>query len=266
MGKSIASYAAPIWSTNASYSNFNKIQTALKAALMTATRAHKMASNDHLHQQFLTLKVMDHSDMISAHYIMNCLDHVWHDITSQDPIPWPTKESIHSIHHSTVLHRLDTSGKESPEPAHTRSRSAIQLQGNNRALKDSPPPIADEEQRLNRKQICALSQLWSWHCHLLQDYKNMVVGKPSNICTDCGASPQYVIHLFACNAHPTDMTPDDLGYNPVESIREFSYLDDSTLKKLTTDLGMANSNNNANAKTSESMHAHVVKMAAQRTF
>ena len=51
LGKSIASYAAPVWSTNASDSSFRKIQTAQNAALRTATGAHKMASIDHLHAE-----------------------------------------------------------------------------------------------------------------------------------------------------------------------------------------------------------------------
>ena len=60
LGKSIASYAAPVWSTNASDSSFKKIQTAQNAALRTATGAHKMASIDHLHQESLTLRLKDH--------------------------------------------------------------------------------------------------------------------------------------------------------------------------------------------------------------
>ena len=61
LGKSIANYAVPVWSTNASDSSFKKIQTAQNAALKTATGAHKMANIDHLHQEFLTLRVKDHS-------------------------------------------------------------------------------------------------------------------------------------------------------------------------------------------------------------
>ena len=83
------------------------------------------------------------------------------------------------------------------------------LQGNNRVLKERPPPISDEEQILNR------TQLRSGHCHLLQNYKHMLFGEPLNICTDYGASPQDVIHLFACNAHPTDLLPEDLWRDPV---------------------------------------------------
>ena len=89
LGKSIANYAVPVWSTNASDSSFKKIQTAQNAALRTATGAHKMASINHLHQQSLTLRVKDHSDMFSAQYLVNCLeeDHVCHGITIQDQDP-----------------------------------------------------------------------------------------------------------------------------------------------------------------------------------
>ena len=49
LGKSIASYAAPVWGTNESDSSFKKIQTAQNAALRAATGAHKIASSiDHL--------------------------------------------------------------------------------------------------------------------------------------------------------------------------------------------------------------------------
>ena len=109
LGKYIASYAAPFWSTNASDSSFKKIQqTAQNATSRTTTEAHKMASIDNLHQESLTLNVKDHSDMLSAQYLVNCLeeDHVCHDITTQEPRPILMKETLHSRHHSTVLPRL----------------------------------------------------------------------------------------------------------------------------------------------------------------
>ena len=70
IGESVADYAAPFWSTNLSDSSFKKIQTTQNAALGTAT-----------------LKVKDHSDMLSAQYLVNCLeeDHVCHGITTQEP-------------------------------------------------------------------------------------------------------------------------------------------------------------------------------------
>ena len=90
LGTSIASYAAPIWSTNASDS---KMQTAQNATLRTATGAHKMESIDHLHQESLTLNVRDHSDILSAQYLVNCPeeDHACHGITTEEPRPRPMK-------------------------------------------------------------------------------------------------------------------------------------------------------------------------------
>ena len=194
--------------------------------------SYEADSIDHLHQESLTLRVKDHSDMLSAQYLVNCLeeDHVSHGIPIQEPRPRPMKETLHSRHLSTVLPRLGSNRMESLQNLHTHAvDSAIQLQGNNRVLKKRPPPISDEEQRLNRRQRCTLSQLRSGHCHLLQDYKHRVFGETSDICTDCGASPQDVRHLFACTTHPTDLSPEDLWRNPVRSIRAFSYLDNGNL-------------------------------------
>ena len=140
-----------------------------------------MASIYHLHQDSITLKVRDHSDMLSVH----CLGgHVCHGFTTQEPRPM--KETLHSIHHSTVLPRLGASMMESLQNLYTHAvDSAIQLLSNSRVLNERPPPIADEEQRLNPKQRCTLSQLRSRH-HLLHDYKHRIFSKPSDICTDCG--------------------------------------------------------------------------------
>ena len=76
--------------------------------------------------------------MLSAQYLVNCLedDHVCHGITTQEPIPRPMKETLQSRHHSTVLSR-----KESLQNFHTHAvGSDIQLIGNNRVLKERPPP------------------------------------------------------------------------------------------------------------------------------
>ena len=135
------------------------------------------------------------------------------------------KKTVHSRHHSTVLPRLCASRKENLQNlhTHTRGRYGCSAPRQQQSTEGAPTPIADEEQKLNRRQRCILSQLRSGHCHLLQDYKHRVFGKPSDICTDCGASPQDVRYLFACNAHPTDLSPVDLWRNPVGSIRTFSY-------------------------------------------
>ena len=126
VGKSIANYAAPVWSTNASDSSFKKIQTVQNVALRTATGVHKMTSIDHLHQ-FLTLRVNGHSDMLSAQHLVNCVeeDHVSHGITIQEPRPRPMKETLNS----TVLPRLGSNRMENHQNLQTHAiDSAIQLQ------------------------------------------------------------------------------------------------------------------------------------------
>ena len=121
-----------------------------------------MARIHYLHQESLTLKVRDHSDMLSsAQYLVNCVegDHVCHGITTQEPRCRPMKETLHSRHHSTVLPRLGASNKERLQNLHTQAVDLpIQLLGNKRVLKDRSPPIADEEQRLIRRQRYTLSQ------------------------------------------------------------------------------------------------------------
>ena len=170
--------------------------------------------------------------MLSAQYLVNCMeeDHVSHGITIQERRPRPMKETIHSRHHSTVHPRLGSNRMENHQNLHTHVvDSAIQPKRNYGVLKMRPTPISDEEQRLNRMQRCTLSQLRSGHCHRLQDYKHMVLGKPSDICTDCGASPQDVRHLFACTTYSTDLSLEDPWRNPLVSIRAFSYLDNGNI-------------------------------------
>ena len=119
LGKSIASYAAPIWSTNISDSSF-KIQTAQTAALRTATGAHKTASIDHLHQEFLAL---------SQGPLRHALCAVPCELSGGGPrLSWhhnsrprPMKETLHSRHHSTVLRTLGVSKKESLQNLHTHA-------------------------------------------------------------------------------------------------------------------------------------------------
>ena len=127
----------------------------------------------------------------------------------------PMKETLHS---STVLPRLGTSRTESLQNLHIHMVDSVtKLLGNNIVLKEHPLPILDKEQRTNRRQLCTLSQLRSGHCHLLYEYKHRVFVKPRHISTDCGASPQDVRHLFVCRTRTTDLLPEDLWQNGLES-------------------------------------------------
>ena len=74
LGRSISNYAAPVWSTNASESNIGKIQRAQNEALRITKGSHKMSSIDHLHSETKMLQVADNLNLLSAQYLVHCLD------------------------------------------------------------------------------------------------------------------------------------------------------------------------------------------------
>ena len=51
LGRSIANYAEPVWSTNSSDTSLGKIQRTQNEALRIITGSHKMSSIDHLHSE-----------------------------------------------------------------------------------------------------------------------------------------------------------------------------------------------------------------------
>ena len=74
LGRSIAIYAAPVWSTNASDTSLEKIQRTHNEALRIITGSHKMSSIDHLHSETEMLLVKDHLNLLSVQYLVHCLD------------------------------------------------------------------------------------------------------------------------------------------------------------------------------------------------
>ena len=232
VGRSIADYAAPVWSTNASNTSMEKIQVAQNEALRISTGAHKMSSIDHLHCETQMLKVTEHSDLLSAQYLVKCLDHenVCHNITTLDRPPRMMKHTLYSKHHTTIAPLLADTTKESLKAVHTAAVSkSRRKQTVNRVLRDRPPDISETETSLRRLQRTTLSQLRSGHCHLLNSYKHRIGREDDPQCKDCGFNNQDVNHLFDCPAHPTVMSPTKLWSLPADTIGEFAYLDPERL-------------------------------------
>ena len=75
LGRSIAYYAAPVWSTNASDTSLGKIQHTQNEALRIITGSHKMSSIDHLHSETKMLLVEDHLCLLSAQYLVHLSRH-----------------------------------------------------------------------------------------------------------------------------------------------------------------------------------------------
>ena len=100
LGRLIANYAAPVWSTNASESYMDKIQRAQNESLRTITGSHNMTSIDHIHSEIEMLQVKDHLNLLSAQYLVHYLDteNICHHITKMDDPPRKMKEIIFTRH------------------------------------------------------------------------------------------------------------------------------------------------------------------------
>ena len=231
LGRSIANYDAPVWSINASETNIGKIPRAQNEALRIITGSHKMSSIDHIHSETKMLHVEDHLNLLSAQYLVQCLDteNVCHHITKMDLPPREMKETIFTRHYQTVLPLLANNRKDTLQALHTSFvNTAIGSMKDNRVLNSRPPSINDEETLLQRRQRTTLSQLRSGHCKLLNSYKKRLKQSDSSRCPHCGICKD-VPHLFDCVANPNDLSPVNLWDKPIETIRELSFLDPGNL-------------------------------------
>ena len=66
IGRSIANYAAPIWSPQLSISSWIDIQRAQNAALRTITGCHVMSNQDHLDRETNIIPIKEHNAMLEA--------------------------------------------------------------------------------------------------------------------------------------------------------------------------------------------------------
>ena len=209
--------------TNAS---LGEIQRTQNEALRIITGSHKKSSIDHLHSETNMLLVEDHLNLLSAQYLVHCLDteNVCNHITTMDHPPREMKETLFTRHNQTVVPLLANTKKAALQSVHSSFvNTAIDNMADNRVLNYRPPPISDEETYLMRRQRATLSRLRSGHCKLL-NYKKRLKQTDSSSRPDCGMDLQDAFHLFNCTAHPTAFTPENLWNRPVKTIRELSFL------------------------------------------
>ena len=150
LGSSIANYAEPAWSTNTSESNIDNIPRAQNEALRILTGSHKMSSINHLHSETKMLQVKDHLNLLSAQYLVQCLDieNVCHHITKMDLPPREMKGTVFTRHNQTVLPPLANNRKDTFHSSFVNT--AIDNMKDNRVLNNRPPPINDEKTLLSR--------------------------------------------------------------------------------------------------------------------
>ena len=233
VGRSIINYAAPVWSTNLRDTNYRNIKYTQNKALRIATACHRMSSVDHLHVEAKMLKVREHPELLSTQYLARCLEpgNVCYSITTRETPKRRMKETLFTRHRNTVEPMMLANNRKATLQAihFDAANKAVKDQKNNIVLDGLPHPINDSE-RPNQEGSATLAQLRSGYCKLLGSYKSRIKKDASlDVCADCGKTPHDVKHLFTCPAHPTTLIPSDLWSKPVESIREFSYLEEGNL-------------------------------------
>ena len=164
-----SNYAAPVWGTNASDTSFEKIKRTQNEALRIITGSHKMSSIDHLHSETKILQVEAHVNLLSAQYLVQCLntDTVCHHITTMDHPPREMKETLFTRHNQTVLQLLSNTKKDSLQAIHTPFvNRAIDNMTDNIVLNIRPPP-------LSMTRVPTTPAYKRWNCQ---------VTRPANCC------------------------------------------------------------------------------------
>ena len=132
VGRPIADYPAPVWSTNADNTSMEKIQVAQNEALRISTGAHHhvkimiMSSIDHLHCEAQMLKVTEHSDRSTTCAILGQMLGL-RERMPQHHYTGPTstydEANLYSKHHTTIAPLLADTTKELLKAVHTAAVS-----------------------------------------------------------------------------------------------------------------------------------------------
>ena len=184
-----------------------------------------MSGVDQLHIETKVLKVREHSELLSVHYLARCLEpgNVSISITTMDtPKRW-MKATLFTRHRGSVEPMMVAKDRIATLRAiHTGAvNQAVNRQEVNVVLDDRPHMIDTSEGDITRRERTTLAQLRSGHCILLGSYKSGINTNASlNVCADCGRTPHDVNHLFN-----TTLTPSNIWSRSVDAIRELSYLE-----------------------------------------
>ena len=237
--RSLFTYAAPIWCPNVSSSSLKKLQVLQNSALRVATGCHRMAPIDHLHRESSMLPLVDSLHLLCRQYLASAMvpDHPSHSVVTMNSGPRAIRHTLQSRYYHDIRPFLVDDVIPIAMRKHTLTtlhcnavQTAIAASSNSKLL-NAPPPLVDAaEVSLPRPYRSALSQLRSGYCVALNDYQFRIGGSLTAICPECTSADQTVPHIFACPAHPTYLSLEDLWTDPVgvagyiSSLPSFSYL------------------------------------------
>ena len=124
------------------------------------------------------LKVKEHSEILSAQYLVRCLEpgNVCHSITTRETPKRRMKETLFTRHSNTVeLILLSDNRKTKLQAIHTDAvNKAVKHQKKNIVLDYLSHPINDSEKDLTKKERATLTQLKSGSCKLLGSFNSSI--------------------------------------------------------------------------------------------
>ena len=153
-------------------------------------------------------------------------------ITKRETPKRRMKETLFTRHRNTVEPLMLANNRESNTPGNSlrHSQQGCQRSEKKYSVRWSSTPNQRLRKRPNQEETCHPRTVKIRILQLLGSYKSRIKKDASlDVCADCGKTPHDVKHIFACPAHPTTLIPSDLWSKPVESIREFSYLEEGSL-------------------------------------
>ena len=228
--RSIIVHASSIWSSTASKTNINKLQTVQYIALGTATGCTADTNTQHLHDETLVLPIKNHLQLQASQIRQKSQNpsHPLHNNLLQERQPKRhIKNSIFQAN-NTYTHIIPTDPttvtpeniKQNLKTIHT---SIMQKFRNdrppNKILNKEAPTVNKSEENLPRNIRRTLAQIRTNKSPLLFTYKHKIEPQtyPNSSCPLCKSNEHDTIHLFNCTKIPTQLTPIDLWKNPVRA-------------------------------------------------
>jgi hypothetical protein len=225
----IIEHASTIWSSTASKTNINKLQTIQNIALRTATGCTADSNTQHLHDETLVLPIKNHLQLQASQLRQKSQkpSHPLHNLLQQQNPKRQIKNSIFQAN-NTYIHTIATDPttvtteniKQNLKTIHTSIVQKYMTDRHpNKILNKEPPTINKSEESLSRKTRRILAQIRTNKSPLLFTYKHKIDPHtyPNSFCPLCKSHEHDTTHLFSCSQVPTHLTPIDLWKNPVEA-------------------------------------------------
>ena len=241
IGRSVLSYAAPVWSPTLSDSRWQDLQVKQNCAIRLATGTHKMTSVPHLHHEARLMPVKDRNLMLAEQFHLGAHLSTRPDHHTTAPPPARARSIRSTLRsrfeadlaalvpasqgHLTVAEYREGLRTIHRRAARSASSAYVPPVWRAGASTRAAPSISKEERKLcSRATRSTLAQLRSGYSVRLNSYQSRLDPSVRDECPDCGTPGHTTPHLFQCQARPTNLTPAALWDNPIEAA-EFLGLD-----------------------------------------